>query len=133
MSILAAFPDDLALTDLESDKRRVAFNLESGTSMSCPHVSGIVGLLKTLYPTWSPAAIKSALMTTGELQPQRFILFWSLNFETIYFKKLLKSLLNHRPHVLVSSLNVSQLKERKTKTDNFLENNEISIFQWWLE
>ncbi|KAE8654871.1 Subtilisin-like protease SBT5.3 [Hibiscus syriacus] len=34
-------------------------------SMSSPHVSGIVGLLKTLYPNWSPAAIKSAIMTTA--------------------------------------------------------------------
>ncbi|OIT32039.1 PREDICTED: subtilisin-like protease SBT5.3 [Nicotiana attenuata] len=65
VSIIAAYTGAEGPTNQDFDKRRVKFNSVSGTSMSCPHVSGIVGLLKTLYPTWSPSAIKSAIMTTA--------------------------------------------------------------------
>lgn len=41
------------------------FDFLSGTSMSSPHMTGIMTLVKQAHPSWSPAAVKSALMTTA--------------------------------------------------------------------
>ncbi|KAK3231257.1 hypothetical protein Dsin_003138 [Dipteronia sinensis] len=65
VNILAAWTGEVGPTGMQSDTRHVDFNIISGTSMSCPHVSGLAALLKAAHPEWSPAAIKSALMTTA--------------------------------------------------------------------
>ncbi|XP_052180651.1 subtilisin-like protease SBT1.5 [Diospyros lotus] len=65
LNILAAWPDKIGPSGLQSDTRRTEFNILSGTSMACPHVSGLAALLKAAHPEWSPAAIRSALMTTA--------------------------------------------------------------------
>eukprot|EP01018_Ginkgo_biloba_P039206 Gb_02470 [translate_table: standard] len=41
------------------------YALVSGTSMSCPHASGTAAFIKSMYPDWSPSALKSALVTTA--------------------------------------------------------------------
>ncbi|PKA50969.1 Subtilisin-like protease [Apostasia shenzhenica] len=65
LNILAAWSEVSSPTKLEDDHRRVKYNIVSGTSMSCPHISAIAILLKSLYPHWSSAAIQSAIMTTA--------------------------------------------------------------------
>lgn len=67
VNILAAWTDAAGPTGLESDSRKTEFNILSGTSMACPHVSGAAALLKSAHPDWSPAAIRSAMMTTARV------------------------------------------------------------------
>lgn len=65
LNILASWTARVGPSGLASDGRRTEFNIISGTSMACPHVSGLAALLKAAHPDWSPAAIRSALMTTA--------------------------------------------------------------------
>lgn len=65
LNILAAWSGADAPSKMSIDPRRVKYNVLSGTSMSCPHIGGAAALLKAVHPTWSSAAIRSALMTSG--------------------------------------------------------------------
>ncbi|GJX22099.1 subtilisin-like protease SBT5.6, partial [Tanacetum coccineum] len=67
LNILAAWTEGNSPTKIEADKRRVKYNILSGTSMACPHVSAAAALIKAIHPNWSSAAIKSALITSAGL------------------------------------------------------------------
>ena len=65
MNILAAWAPSEMHPEF-ADDASLTFFMESGTSMSTPHLSGIAAIVKSLHPSWSPAAIKSAIMTTSD-------------------------------------------------------------------
>ncbi|XP_071902036.1 cucumisin-like isoform X4 [Coffea arabica] len=67
VDILAAWSEATTVTGYAGDKRVVKYNFDSGTSMACPHATGAAAFVKSYNPTLSPAAIKSALMTTATI------------------------------------------------------------------
>ncbi|KAL0398400.1 UNVERIFIED_CONTAM: Subtilisin-like protease SBT5.6 [Sesamum radiatum] len=67
LNILAAWSEASSPTKMAEDHRVVKYNILSGTSMSCPHVAGASALLKAIHPSWSSAAIRSALTTSAGL------------------------------------------------------------------
>ncbi|KAK9276300.1 hypothetical protein L1049_005831 [Liquidambar formosana] len=70
VDILAAWSPVAAPSIYWKDTRSVKYNVDSGTSMACPHASGAAAFIKAAHPNWSPSAIKSALMTTA------FVMDW---------------------------------------------------------
>ncbi|XP_057503548.1 subtilisin-like protease SBT3 [Actinidia eriantha] len=65
--ILAGWAPNKRATFIRDDALLTDYILESGTSMSSPHLVGIAALLKAAHREWSSAAIRSALMTTSDV------------------------------------------------------------------
>ncbi|KAF6169332.1 hypothetical protein GIB67_028752 [Kingdonia uniflora] len=63
VNILAAWSE--ASTESNFGTKPLKYNFESGTSMACPHVAAIAALIKAVHPTWSSAAVRSAIITTA--------------------------------------------------------------------
>ncbi|XP_042432625.1 subtilisin-like protease 4 [Zingiber officinale] len=69
VNILAAWPIQVGPKSSQTtgNTQTTFFNMISGTSMSTPHLSGVAALIKAAHPDWSPAAVKSAIMTTSDI------------------------------------------------------------------
>lgn len=65
VNILAGWTQETPYSNPPPGEKPSPYAIISGTSMACPHVSGAAAYLKSVNPTWSVSAIKSALMTTA--------------------------------------------------------------------
>ncbi|XP_068485531.1 cucumisin-like isoform X2 [Phaseolus vulgaris] len=65
VDILAAWSPISPISSVKGDRRTSYTNIISGTSMACPHVTATAVYVKSFHPSWSPAVLKSALMTTA--------------------------------------------------------------------
>ena len=65
VQVLAGWTPQADQTTADNGPPGNLFAAIAGTSMSSPHSAGVSALVKASHPTWTPAMIKSALMTSS--------------------------------------------------------------------
>jgi hypothetical protein len=63
---LAAPGTDILSTNTAQDGTPSGYTTATGTSMASPHVAGAAAVLRQAWPSWTPAEVKAALMTTAD-------------------------------------------------------------------
>ncbi|GKC20204.1 subtilisin-like protease SBT1.9 [Tanacetum coccineum] len=71
VDVLGAVRPDVPFMEAEHYDLLTDYALYSGTSMAAPHIAGISALVKAIHRDWSPAAIRSAIMTSASKTDNR--------------------------------------------------------------
>jgi subtilisin family serine protease len=64
-----AAPGRRVLSTLPKDVAPTGYGLLSGTSMASPHVAGVLALMKSAHPTWTPAQMLQRLEAQADDHP----------------------------------------------------------------
>ncbi|KAK9073368.1 hypothetical protein SSX86_007692 [Deinandra increscens subsp. villosa] len=65
VDVLGAVRPDVPFMEAGNYDLVTDYALYSGTSMAAPHVAGVAALVKAVHRNWSPAAIRSAIITSA--------------------------------------------------------------------